>query len=294
MQIGFIGCGHMGTPMVENLLRADHEVMVYDINTAALAPLAEQGAVIAESIKKLAQTCAVIFTMLQTGEQVRDVCLDVDGIFNNCGKDCLVIDCSSIAVKDSRYLHEVAVKQDVAMLDAPVSGGVMGAVAATLTIMVGGDAETFQRAQPIFAVLGKNIIHTGGPGNGQAAKLCNNMILGISMIGISEAFNLASQLGLDAETLFAVSSKSSGQCWALTSYAPVPNVVPSSPANNNFEAGFAGKMMLRDLRLSQLAAAETMTYTPLGQHATELYQQFVDGGAAEQDFSAIINMLREI
>jgi len=291
--IGFIGLGNMGNPMVKNLLKAGHEVIVYDLMPSAIVALVDEGAVAAKSVAELVKQSEVVFTMLQTGEQVSDVCLADDGIFKNAKNNLLYIDSSSIDVTTSRQIHQGAQSKNIAMIDAPVSGGVAGAVAASLTIMVGGESSAYDRAKPMLEVLGKNIIHAGASGNGQAAKICNNMILGISMIAVSEAFTLAKQLGLTEKVLFDIVSKASGQCWSLTSYCPVPGILDNVPANNNYQPGFTVAMMLKDLNLSQEAAESVSVSTPLGAEATSLYGLFSKSGNDSLDFSAIIKMLGE-
>lgn len=290
-KIGFIGLGHMGHPMAENCLK-QFPVMVYDIMPAALNAMTALGAE-SGSLIQIAEQCDVIFTMLQNGEQVRAVCTDPkNGLFFHAKPNTLFIDCSSIDIPTSRHLHQQAKQRGFAMLDAPVSGGVRGAMAATLTLMVGGDEDVFTRAQPYLSCVGKNIIHTGAPGNGQVAKICNNMLLGISMIGVSEAFTLGEKLGLAPEKLFAIVSKSSGQCWALTNNSPVPGLVENTPSNNDYRPGFAANMMLKDLKLSQNAADLAQMETPLGKKATALYQQFIESQHGDLDFSAIIQLIK--
>jgi len=270
-KIGFVGLGHMGTPMVCNLLKAGHHVCVFDILPEAIQALVAKGAVAAKIPADVARDADVIFTMLQKGDQVSQVCHGEEGIFSSIKKEALYIDSSSIDIAMTRRLHKEAKALKVAMLDAPVSGGVAGAEAATLTFMVGGSEKDFQRAKPILQAMGKMIIHAGPDGRGQAAKICNNMILGVSMIAVCEAFNLADNLGLDAKKLFEISTNASGECWSMTHYAPVPGLVPTSPANNDYKPGFTAKMMLKDLLLSQNAAQTTGTPTPLGAAATALY-----------------------
>ncbi|MDX1900561.1 MAG: 3-hydroxyisobutyrate dehydrogenase [Gammaproteobacteria bacterium] len=291
MKIGFIGLGHMGFPMAKNLMTAGHRVSVFDISEKAIQSAVVLGATSADSIKILAQQSDAIITMLQTGQQVRDVCLGENGIFENARDLLLYMDCSSIEITTTRELHTLASQKKIGMLDAPVSGGVTGAELGTLTIMVGGEVKHFQRAEPILKLLGKKIIHAGQAGNGQAAKICNNLILGISMIAVSEGFSLAEKLGLEAKIFFDISSNASGQCWSMTNYCPVPNVIERAPSNQNYAPGFAAKMMLKDLRLAQHAAESVGGNIPLGAEATELYSLFVNQGFAEKDFSAIIKMI---
>ncbi|MDQ2994879.1 MAG: 3-hydroxyisobutyrate dehydrogenase [Pseudomonadota bacterium] len=293
-KIGFIGLGHMGKPMVNHLLDAGFIVQVFDVMPVAIEACVAMGAVAAENPGAAAKDAEVVFTMLQTGEQVASVCHGDDGVFAHINNDALYIDSSSIDINTSRALHTECSQRNLAMLDAPVSGGVAGAIAATLTIMVGGEVNDFKRGKVYLEKFGKRIIHTGPAGNGQAAKICNNMLLGISMIAVSETFVLAEQLGLSPEKLFEVTSNASGQCWSLTSYCPVPGLVPTSPANKNYEPGFTAQMMLKDLQLSQDAARSANVATPLGAEAAELYTLFNNSGNAQLDFSAIIKMLRGI
>jgi 3-hydroxyisobutyrate dehydrogenase len=222
---------------------------------------------------------------------VREVYLGAAGVLAAAGDNTLLIDSSTIDVETARVVATAAGKQGLLMLDAPVSGGVGGAQAGTLTFMVGGADQAFARAKPILEAMGKTIVHAGGAGNGQAAKICNNMILGVSMIAVSEAFVLAEKLGLDAQKLFDISSKSSGQCWSMTSYCPVPGPVPTSPANRDYKPGFTAAMMLKDLRLSQAAAQAAGAATPLGAAAASLYTLFVNEGAADTDFSGIFKLI---
>lgn len=289
--IGFIGLGHMGHPMVRNLLKSGFEVRVYDVVPQAVKAITQDGALAAASIAELASKADVIITSVQTGQQVSEVCLSPEGIFAHAKAGMLYIDSSSIDITTTRALHEEAEKRHLAMLDAPVSGGVSGAEAGTLTFMVGGSEENFQRAQPILTKMGKNIIHAGPSGRGQAAKICNNLLLGISMIGVCEAFTLAEKLGLDPKKFFDISSHASGQCWSMTSYCPVPHVIDHVPANNDYQPGFMAKMMLKDLRLGQHAAEAVGATIPLGSVTTELYELFVNQGFGEMDFSGIIKLI---
>jgi len=227
--------------------------------------------------------------MLPAGKHVREV-YEKD-VLGNAAKGALLIDCSTIDVESARHVATLARKSGFEMIDAPVSGGVGGATAGTLTFMVGGPAEAFGKAKPILQQMGKNIVHAGDSGNGQAAKICNNMILGISMIGVSEGFMLAKRLGLEAQKLFDVVSTASGQCWALTNYCPVPGPVPTSPANRDYQAGFTAAMMLKDLLLAQQAASGAGATTPLGAEAAQLFSLFVNGGNGAKDFSGIIRMI---
>jgi 3-hydroxyisobutyrate dehydrogenase len=291
-RIGFIGLGNMGLPMAQNLIKAGHQVEGVDVNPAAIEKLKASGGAAVEFAKVAASRADVVITMLPAGQQVREVYLGPNGIVENANEGTLLIDCSTIDVETARVVAAAAEKKGLMMLDAPVSGGVGGATAATLTFMVGGSTQAFTRAESILQKMGKTIVHAGGPGNGQAAKICNNMILGVSMIAVSEAFVLAEKLGLDHQKLFDISSKSSGQCWTLTSYCPVPGPVPASPANRDYQAGFTAAMMLKDLKLSQDAAKSAGAKTALGADAARIYQSYVDSGEAGRDFSGIIRFLR--
>ena len=289
--IGFVGLGHMGNPIARNLIKAGFNVTVYDVVPAAVQSLVSQGAAAANSLSDVVKNAEVVFTMLQSGQQVSDVCLKEDGLFAHAKKNILYIDSSSIEISVTRELHKHAEKKGIAMIDAPVSGGVAGAEGATLTFMVGGSEENFSRAQPILEKLGKKIIHAGAAGSGQAAKICNNLILGISMIAVSEAFSLGEKLGLDAKKFFEISSNASGQCWSMTSYCPVPGLVEKAPSNNQFKPGFTAKMMLKDLHLGQRAAESVGAVIPLGAEAAELYTLFVNKGFGDLDFSGIIKLI---
>jgi 3-hydroxyisobutyrate dehydrogenase len=291
-KVGFIGLGNMGMPMAQNLLKAAHAVTGFDLNVDATERLAASGGSTANSIADACKAAEVVITMLPAGEQVREVYLGAAGVLASVAPETLLIDSSTIDVTTAREVAQAARDKALAMVDAPVSGGVAGAEAASLTFMVGGDDAAFERARPLLETMGKTIVHAGGPGNGQAAKICNNMILGASMIVVSEAFLLAEKLGLEAQKLFDISSKSSGQCWSMTSYCPVPGLVPSSPANRDYKAGFTAAMMLKDLKLAQAAARATRATTPLGAGAAAVYERFIESGDSSVDFSGIIRYLR--
>jgi 3-hydroxyisobutyrate dehydrogenase len=291
-RIGFIGLGNMGLPMAINLIKAGHQVEGVDVNPASIEKLKSAGGGNAEYAKVAASRGDVVITMLPAGQQVREVYLGAGGIIENANPGTLLIDCSTIDVETARVVAAEAEKKQLLMLDAPVSGGVGGATAATLTFMVGGSTQAFTRAQSILDKMGKTIVHAGGAGTGQAAKICNNMILGISMIAVSEAFVLAEKLGLDHQKLFDISSKSSGQCWSMTSYCPVPGPVPGSPANRDYAAGFTAAMMLKDLRLAQDAAKSAGARTELGAGAARIYSSYVESGEGTRDFSGIIRFVR--
>jgi 3-hydroxyisobutyrate dehydrogenase len=291
-KIGFIGLGNMGLPMARNLVKAGHAVVGFDVSEYSAERLAADGGTRANSLADACKQAEIVITMLPAGAQVREVYLGAGGVLSAVAPGTLLIDSSTIDVETARDVAQAAQSKGLAMIDAPVSGGVAGAQAATLTFMVGGSDDAFARALPVLDKLGKTIVHAGGPGNGQAAKICNNMILGASMIVVSEAFLLAEKLGLDAQKLFDISSKSSGQCWSMTSYCPVPGPVPASPANHDYKAGFTAAMMLKDLKLAQDAARATRAATPLGAGAAAVYERYVDSGDGSADFSGIIRYLR--
>ncbi|MBL8781381.1 MAG: 3-hydroxyisobutyrate dehydrogenase [Alphaproteobacteria bacterium] len=292
MRIGFIGLGNMGGPMAANLVKAGHSVAAFDMSKPAVERAVAAGAQGAASANAAASDAEAIVTMLPAGQHVRQVYLGDQGLLKTAKPGTLFIDSSTIDVATARDVYAAAKAARMDFLDAPVSGGVGGAAGGTLTFMVGGEDTAFQRAKPILEKMGKNIFHAGGAGNGQAAKICNNMLLAISMIGTCEAFVLAEKLGLDHETLFKISSTASGQCWSLTSYCPVPGPVPASPANRNYQAGFTAAMMLKDLKLAQAAAQSSGAATPLGAQAAALYTLFESAGAGGRDFSGIIQLLR--
>jgi len=291
-RIGFIGLGNMGLPMAQNLIKAGHQVEGVDVGNAATDRLRAIGGAVAETPKIAAARADVVITMLPAGPHVRAVYLGPNGIIENANEGTLLIDCSTIDVATAREVAAAAEERGLLMLDAPVSGGIAGAAAATLTFMVGGSERAFQRALSILGKMGKNIVHAGGAGNGQAAKICNNMILGVSMIAVSEAFLLAEKLGLDKQRLFEIASKSSGSCWSMTNYCPVPGPVPTSPANRDYQAGFTAAMMLKDLTLAQDAANSAGAATPMGAEAAALYRLYVGQGAGPKDFSGIVQFLR--
>ncbi|MGD9925095.1 MAG: 3-hydroxyisobutyrate dehydrogenase [Pseudorhodoplanes sp.] len=291
-RIAFIGLGNMGGPMAQNLVKAGHDVHGYDISLDAVGKFVTAGGIAAGKPAAAASDADIVVTMLPSGAETRETYLGPDGIIANAKAGALLIDSSTIDVETAREVAAAAEAKGLPMVDAPVSGGVGGAQGATLTFMVGGTDEAFEFAKPVLESMGKTIVHAGGPGNGQAAKICNNMILGISMIATSEAFVLAEKLGLDAQKLFDISSKSSGQCWSMTSYCPVPGPVPTSPANRDYQAGFTAHMMLKDLKLSQEAAKAAKAATPLGAGAAAIYERYVESGEGGRDFSGIIRFLR--
>ena len=287
--IAFIGLGNMGTGMAANLLKAGHLVQGFDVSEAAVARARAQGVTCAASVTSAVSAADAVITMLQTGQQVSHV---YDGeVFAAARREAVLIDCSTIDVVTARRVIETAIGHGLEMVDAPVSGGVAGAIAGTLTFMVGGTERGFAMAQPILATMGKAVIHGGPAGSGQAAKICNNMLLGASMIATAETFNMALKLGLDPRVFFDISSKASGQCWSMTSYCPMPGPVPSAPSNRDYEGGFMSALMLKDLKLALEAAQAVGASVPMGALAENLYQNFVDMGGAGKDFSAIIKLL---
>jgi 3-hydroxyisobutyrate dehydrogenase len=293
--IGFIGLGNMGAPMASNLVQAGHRVVGYDVNANAVQALASAGVARAASAAEAARGADVVITMLPAGEHVREVWLHQGGLIEAVkGATPLLIDCSTIDVDSARTVTEAARVGGFEMLDAPVSGGVGGAVGATLTFMVGGSDAAFARGLPVLQAMGKNIVHAGGPGAGQAAKICNNMMLAINMVGVSEGFLLARKLGLDWDKLFQIASTSSGQSWAMTSYCPAPGVVPAAPSNRDYAAGFMAALMLKDVKLSQAAADAVGSPTPLAAHALSFYQAVADAGDGGKDFSVVFRLLESL
>jgi 3-hydroxyisobutyrate dehydrogenase len=287
--IAFIGLGNMGGPMAANLIKGGHKVVAFDLVAASRAQAKADGAAIAESAVASVKGAEIVITMLPAGKHVLGVWNEVVPAMS---KGALIIDCSTIDVESSKAAHALAAKHGVGSVDAPVSGGTGGAKGATLTFMCGGDDKSFAAAKPILEKMGKKIVHCGGAGAGQGVKICNNMMLAISMIGASEAFALAEKLGLSHQAVFDVVSTSSGQCWAVTSYCPVPGPVPASPANNDYKPGFATALMVKDLTLAQDAAKAAGAATPLGKHAQELFKAFDASGHGGVDFSGIIQHVR--
>src|SRR5437868_8278986 len=289
-KIAFIGLGNMGGPMAANLCKAQHHVAAFDLSDTAVAAAVEKGAHKVASAAAAVKDAEIVVTMLPAGKHVREV-YEKD-VLPNVAKGALLIDCSTIDVDSARHVSDAARKAGFEMVDAPVSGGVGGATAGTLTFMVGGPEAVFDKARPILEKMGKTIVHAGGSGNGQAAKICNNMILGISMIAVCEGFVLAEKLGLDKQKLFDIASKSSGSCWSMVNYCPVPGPVPTSPANRDYQAGFTAAMMLKDLALAQEAANAARAATPMGAEAAALFRLYVGQGQAGRDFSGIFQFIR--
>src|ERR1700691_3055268 len=287
--IGFIGLGNMGGPMAANLVKAGERVRGFDVVPASREASAKDGVQIVGNAKSAVDDADIVVTMLPAGEHVLSVWNEV---VPHARQGTLFIDCSTVDVDSARQAHKLAAAGGLATLDAPVSGGVGGAKAGTLTFMVGGSAHSFAHGKPVLERMGKRIVHCGEAGNGQVAKICNNMILGASMIAVSEAFVLGEKLGLSHQALFDVASASSGQCWSLTSYCPVPGPVPASPANNGYKPGFAAALMLKDLKLAREAAQSVKVDTALGAQAAQIYEHFAQEGHSGADFSAIIKLVR--
>jgi len=287
--IGFIGLGNMGAPMAANLVKAGEHVVGFDVVAALRDAAASSGVQIAGNAKSTIEAADTVLTMLPAGEHVLSVWND---IVPHARQGTLFIDCSTIDISSARKAHALAAASGIATLDAPVSGGVGGAKAATLTFMVGGSDHAFARGKPILERMGKRVVHCGVAGNGQVAKICNNMILGASMIAVGEAFVLGEKLGLSHQAMFDVVSASSGQCWSLTSYCPVPGPVPASPANNGYKPGFSAALMLKDLKLAREAANSVGVKAAMGAQAAEIYDAFAKAGHSGDDFSGIINLVR--
>lgn len=290
-RIAFIGLGNMGRPMCENLTKAGHDVVGYDVVAAARAAYAAAGGRVADTLAKALAEADTVISMIPTGKHVRAAYEGEGGVLALARPGTMLIDCSTIDVESARAVSKAAAEAGLVMVDAPVSGAVPAAQAGTLTFMVGGTAEGFERARPVLAAMGPKIFHVGASGNGVALKICNNMMAGMSMVAISEVLALAEKLGLDHQTVYDVMTVSSGNCWALQSYCPVPGPVPASPANRGYQPGFAAAMMLKDMRLSQDAAATSGAATPLAGSAAALYQMLVEHGHGNKDFSAVFALI---
>jgi 3-hydroxyisobutyrate dehydrogenase len=286
MRIGFIGLGKMGAPMAKNLADAGHNVLGFDI-----AKVLIKGVSIVKNIKSVAENMDVIITMLPNGELLQEVYAQIIPIAK---ENSVLIDCSTVDIKSALNASSLAKANNIWSMDAPVSGGVVGAESGMLTFMVGGNTKAFETVTPLFEVMGQKAVLCGDNGSGQAAKICNNMILGISMIAVCEGFALADQLKLDRQKMFDVASTSSGQCWSLNTYCPVPGVGPKSPSDNGYEPGFSTDLMLKDLSLAQSAAKSGNVHTPLGEHAQKIFADFYNKNGQGKDFSAVINFLKEI
>lgn len=290
--IAFIGLGNMGSGMCANLAKMGHNVRAYDLSPDAVRKIEEVGARGAGSLAEAVKGAEIVVTMLPAGKHVYSVYFSDDGVAAHATKGTLFLDCSTISVEESRSAALKANEAGFLMVDAPVSGGTAAADAGTLTFMVGGPTEAFAKAKPLLDVMGQNVFHAGDAGNGQAAKIANNMLLGISMIGACEAFNLAEKLGLDAQTFFDISSTASGQCWSMTSYCPAPGPVPAAPSNRDYKPGFAVAMMLKDLKLAVASAEAAGAQTPLGHHAEEIYARLDEDGYSDLDFSGVIKRFK--
>lgn len=289
--IGFIGLGNMGLPMAKNLVKAGHAVQVFDLNADAMAAAAEAGARCVTSTAAAAADVEAVVTALPAARHVRAVYLGAEGALATALNHTLFIDCSTIDVETARALALEAEAAGQLFVDSPMSGGVGGAAAGTLTFMVGGEAKAFARAEPILKAMGKNIFHAGGAGAGAAAKICNNMMLAIQMIAVSEGFNLAAKLGLEAEKLYEISSTATARCWSLNDYCPAPGPVPGAPSNRGYAPGFAADLMLKDLRIAMEAAQAAGAVTPMGAQAAQLYGMMAAAGMGGDDFSGVIRFL---
>jgi 3-hydroxyisobutyrate dehydrogenase len=290
MKIAFIGLGNMGGGMAANLVKTGHAVSAFDLAEAALATAQANGCTPFKTVREAVAGVDAVVSMLPNGKIVETVY--ASDVIGHAPTAALLLDCSTIDVATAKRVGSDASAKGYAMVDAPVSGGIAAANGGTLTFMVGGTAEAFARAEPVLAAMGKAVIHAGSAGAGQAAKICNNMILGATMIATCEAFAMAEKLGLDLQTFYDISSKASGQSWSMTSYCPVPGVGPQSPADNDYQGGFATALMLKDLNLAMEAAGGVGADVPMGKRAAELYQAFADAGSGGLDFSAIIKMVR--
>jgi len=293
-RIAFIGLGNMGGPMSINLVKAGHQVRGYDIVPEKTARAAAGGVEAATSNPNAAKSADFIFTMLPTGKEVREVLVDDDEIMDIVGPETIIVDSSTTDLDATEYIHTHAAKRGLRLIDSPVSGGMAGAEAGSLTFMAGGDSAAIDTAEPVFLAMGKKVVRAGGPSAGQAVKVCNNMLLGISMVGTCEAIALGEAAGVVHRVLFDVISTSTGNCWSMNVNCPMPDMVDTAPANRDYTPGFTAKLMLKDLTLSQEAASKTGAVTPLGEHARALYEAFCDERNGEVDFSAMVQMMRDM
>jgi 3-hydroxyisobutyrate dehydrogenase len=293
-RIAFIGLGNMGGPMSINLVKAGHQVRGYDIVPEKTARAAAGGVEAASSNPDAVKDADFVFAMLPTGKEVRDVLVDTDKVLDLVRADTIVVDSSTTDLGATEYIHTEAAQRGITLIDSPVSGGMAGAEAGSLTFMAGGDTAAIDTAEPVFLAMGKKVVRAGGPSAGQAVKVCNNMLLGISMVGACEAIALGEAAGVDHQVLFDVISTSTGNCWAMNVNCPMPDMVDTAPANRNYTPGFTAKLMLKDLTLSQQAASKTGAVTPLGEHARALYEAFCDERDGEVDFSAMVQMMRDM
>ena len=291
-KIAFIGVGNMGNPMAENLLKSGKKIQVFDVSNEMIEGAKKKGLNTADSIESLINDeISTVITMLPEGKHSKEIYLGDSGIINKVSKDCLLIDCSTIDIKTSKEIGKAANNQGIMMIDAPVSGGVMGAQKATLNIMVGGSKEAFDRALPVLKVMGKNIYHAGDIGSGNGAKICNNMALGISMIAASESLMLAKRLHIDIKKVHEIMKNASGNSWPISVYPPLPGLIDGTPSNNNYRPGFSAGMMNKDLKLANDCADSVNAQTPLGKMALEIYDQFCKEGNDSKDFSAISKVI---
>ncbi|MFT5260167.1 MAG: 3-hydroxyisobutyrate dehydrogenase [Saprospiraceae bacterium] len=288
-KIAVIGTGNMGGPMAANLAKAGFEVSIFDIVESKMLAIAEHGITVCQNHSQAVSDADLVLTMLPTGIEVGNVF--INQLFKHCSSSCLLIDSSTIDINDARQIHQLAIDKGFAMLDAPVSGGTVGAVNGALSFMVGGETESVERAQPAFEALGKAVVHCGKGGMGQAAKMCNNLMLGIQMISVAEGFRLAQEVGLNEQTLFDVATASSGDCFALRTFCPIPNLVETAPSTNNFKPGFSSELMLKDMNLALSAAKTAGIELPLGEDAASQYQTLVETGQAGADFSSVIKLI---
>ena len=290
--IAFIGVGNMGNPMAENLLKAGKKIKVFDVSKEMLAKAKEKNLETTDNLDSLiTKEVKTIITMLPEGKHSKEIYLGDNGIINKVSKDCLLIDCSTIDINTSKEIGEYAEKKGIMMIDAPVSGGVMGAQKATLNIMVGGSKQAFDKALPILKIMGKNIYHAGEIGSGNGAKICNNMSLGITMIAASESLMLAKRLNIDIKKVHEIMKNASGNSWPISVYPPLPGLIEGTPSNNNYKPGFSAGMMNKDLKLANDCAKNVNASTPLGQMALEIYSKFCEDGNASKDFSAISKVI---
>ena len=293
-KIGFIGLGNMGLPMAHNLLKAGHQVAGFDLSADALAGLTDAGGTAAASPAEAVAEAEIVVTALPAAKHVKSVYCGQGGILDQAPTGAVFIDCSTIDTASARDVIAEAEERGQMMVDSPMSGGIGGATAGTLTFMVGGSDAAFAAAQPALQAMGKNIFHAGGPGAGSAAKICNNMMLAIQMISVAEGFSLAERLGLDAQKLYDISSTATARCWSLNDYCPAPGPVPAAPSNRGYEPGFAAELMLKDLRIAMEAAQAAGAATPLGAHATQIYSMMDLAGRSDRDFSGVIEFLNGV
>ncbi len=291
-KIAFIGVGNMGGPMAENLLKSGKEIKVFDVSNLMLEKAKEKGLEVATNIKDLiSKEISIVITMLPEGKHSKEIYLGDNGIINKVTKDCLLIDCSTIDIETSKEIGKAATDKGIMMIDAPVSGGVMGAQKAALNIMVGGSKEAFDRALPVLKIMGKNIYHAGEIGSGNGAKICNNMSLGITMIAASESLMLAKRLNIDIKKVHEIMKNASGNSWPISVYPPLPGLIEGTPSNNNYRPGFSAGMMNKDLKLANECAKSVNAETPLGKMALQIYSKFCEDGNDSKDFSAISKVI---